>query len=122
MNFARPTHIRARAMYNDIAYLIQKSVDGVDEYGDPKIVETSKEIFCNIMSVGQKEFYDAQTVGAKPELKIVIADYYDYTDEDEIEVIDYRGRTRYQVLRTYRVLGSNELEITLYGGVRNERT
>ena len=109
-------------MYNDIAYLIKKTVNGVDEYGDPKIVETQKEMFCNIMSIGQKEFYDAQTVGAKPELKVVIADYYDYSDEDEIIVVDYRGKTRYQVLRTYRVLGSNELEITLYGGVRNERT
>ena len=109
-------------MYNDVAYLIAKSEDGVDEYGDPKIVETQKQIFCNIMSIGQKEFYDAQTVGSKPELKIVIADYYDYSDEDEVIVVDYRGSTRYQVLRTYRVLGSNELEITLYGGVRNERT
>jgi len=109
-------------MYNDIAYLIKKTVDGVDEYGDPKIVETQTQVFCNIMSIGQKEFYDAQTVGAKPELKVVIADYYDYSDEDEIIVVDYRGKTRYQVLRTYRVLGSNELEITLYGGVRNERT
>ena len=109
-------------MYNDVAYLIAKSEDGVDEYGDPKIVETEKQIFCNIMSIGQREFYDAQTVGAKPELKIVIADYYDYSDEDEVIVVDHRGKTRYQVLRTYRTLGSNELEITLYGGVRNERT
>lgn len=109
-------------MYNDIAYLIQKTTDGVDEYGDPKIVEMQKQIYCNIMSIGQKEFYDAQTVGAKPELKIVIADYYDYNDEEDVIVVDYRGNTRYQVLRTYRVLGSNELEITLYGGVRSERT
>ena len=122
MNFAKPTDIGTGTMYNDIAYLIQKSVEGVDDYGDPKIVETQKEIFCNIMSIGQREFYDAQTVGAKPELKIVIADYYDYNDEEDIIVVDYRGKTRYQVLRTYRVLGSNELEITLYGGVRNERT
>ena len=109
-------------MYNDVAYLVSTTEDGVDEYGDPKIVETQKQIFCNVMSIGQKEFYDAQTVGAKPELKIVIADYYDYSDEDEVIVEDYRGKTRYQVLRTYRTLGSNELEITLYGGVRNERT
>ena len=80
-------------MYNDIAYLIKKTVNGVDEYGDPKIVETQKEVFCNIMSIGQKEFYDAQTVGAKPELKVVIADYYDYSDEDEIIVVDYRSVT-----------------------------
>ena len=109
-------------MYNDIAYLIQKTTNGVDEYGDPKIVETQKQIYCNIMSIGQKEFYDAQTVGTKPELKIVLADYYDYNDEEDVIVVDYRGKTRYQVLRTYRVLGSNELEITLYGGVRSERT
>jgi len=105
-------------MYNDIAYLISKTTQGVDEYGDPKIVETKDQVYCNVMSVGQREFYDAQTAGAKPELKIVLADYYDYADQDEVIVVDHRGETRFQVLRTYRKLGSNELEITLHGGVR----
>lgn len=105
-------------MYNDVAYLVNKTINGVDEYGDPKEVETETQVFCNIMSVGMTEFYQAQTAGQKPELKIVLADYYDYADQDEVIV----NGIRYQVLRTYRTLGSNELEITLHGGVRNGST
>lgn len=105
-------------MYNDVAFLINKIENGKDDYGDPKIEETQTRVFCNVMSIGQREFYDAQTAGARPELKIVLADYYDYADQDEVVVPDHKGAIRYQVLRTYRTLGSNELEITLHGGVR----
>lgn len=106
-------------MYNNIAFLVEKVNTGtVDEYGDTVFSENYKEVFCNVLSVGMKEFYQAQTSGSKPELKISIADYYDYDGQEEV-VID---EIRYKVLRTYRALGSNVLEITLYGGVRDERT
>lgn len=106
-------------MYNDVAYLISKINSGeIDSYGDPAFTEEVKVVYCNILSIGTVEFYQAQTVGVKPELKIVIADYYDYNNQQEAIVNDIR----YKVLRTYRTLGSNELEITLYGGVRNVST
>lgn len=103
-------------MYNNVAYLISKINSGLDDdYGDPIFTEEVSAVFCNVLSIGASEFYQAQTIGTKPELKIVIADYYDYNDQQEVIVDDIR----YKVLRTYRTLGSNELEITLYGGVRN---
>lgn len=103
-------------MYNEVAYLISKINSGMDDdYGDPILTEEVSAVFCNVLSIGTSEFYQAQTIGTKPELKIVIADYYDYNDQQEVIVNDIR----YKVLRTYRTLGSNELEITLYGGVRN---
>lgn len=104
-------------MYNNIAYLEKRILSqNVDEYGDQVETLESKMVFCNIMSIGSTEFYQAQSCGIKPEIKIVLADYYDYNNEQTI-VID---NIRYKVLRTYRTLGTNELEITLYGGVRED--
>lgn len=106
-------------MYNNVAYLIKKIHTGeYDIYGDEILKDELHEVYCNILSIGSNEFYQAQTVGVKPEIKISIADYYDYDDEQEVILDDFK----YKVLRTYRSLGSNVLEITLYGGVRNERS
>lgn len=106
-------------MYNNVAYLIKKVHTGeYDRYGDEIIEDQLHEVFCNILSIGSNEFYQAQTVGVKPEIKISIADYLDYDGQEEVILDDFK----YKVLRTYRTLGSNILEITLYGGVRNERS
>lgn len=106
-------------MYNNVAYLIEKVHTGTyDKYGDEILENRLTEVFCNILSIGTNEFYQAQTVGVKPEIKISIADYLDYNGQQEVLLDDYK----YKVLRTYRSLGSNILEITLYGGVRNERS
>lgn len=102
-------------MFNSIITLIKTIPNGdVDEYGDPVDVEKGRDLFCAVMSIGQQEFYQAQTVGVKPQIKAVISDYLDYEGEEEA-VVD---GIRYKVLRTYRKM-SNELEITLYGGVRH---
>ena len=102
-------------MFNQIITLIKTIPGGgVDKYGDPVDIEERRDLFCAILSIGQKEFYQAATVGVKPEIKAVISDYLDYHDEEDA-VVD---GIRYKVLRTYRKM-SNELEITLYGGVRH---
>ena len=101
-------------MYNNVISLI-KETETVNEYGSKVKAETSRDVFCELKSIGQSEFYQAQTNGMKPEIKFVIADYLDYQNE---EIIVYDGM-KYKILRTYRT--GNELEITYYGGVRNER-
>lgn len=91
----------------DILTLIR--TDGtLDEYGDPVIVETRREVFCEQMSIGQKEFYQAHAVGLQPEIKFRLADFLDYEDET---LVEHEGQ-RYRVLRTYRT--GRELEITCY--------
>lgn len=99
-------------MYNDILTLVTQSTM-TDAYGDQSLTETTIDVFCDVMSIGTKEFYQAQTVGSKPELKFKIADYMDYDGQQEVIYDGYK----YKVLRTYRA-GGNELEITVYGGVR----
>lgn len=91
----------------EILTLIQKTQD-VDDYGDPIITENTREVFANLGSIGQKEFYQAHAVGLQPELKFVLADYLDYDDEP---LVEHNGQ-RYRVLRTYRK--GQELELTVY--------
>lgn len=105
-------------MYNEILTLIAPGESTeVDEYGDPVQTEVRTDIFCKVLSVGMKEFYQAQTTGVKPEIKAEIEDYLDYEGQPEVELLG----VRYKVLRTYRTL-SQGLELTLYGGVRVERS
>ena len=92
---------------NEVLTLI-KQTQGTDEYGDPVIQETSREVFGGLQSVGQAEFYQAHATGLKPELKFTLADHWDYEGET---LVEHDGQ-RYRVLRTYRK--GQELEITLY--------
>lgn len=92
---------------NDILTLIQQT-RGVDEYGDPTISETRRDVFCRLTSIGQKEFYQAHAVGLQPELKFVLSDYLDYSGET---LVEHDGQ-RYRILRTYRA--GLELELVVY--------
>lgn len=96
---------------SEVLTLIQHT-QSVDDYGDPVIQETSREVFGRLQSVGQAEFYQAHATGLKPELKFVLADYLDYEGETEVEIGPEDNRQRYRVLRTYRT--GQELELTLY--------
>jgi SPP1 family predicted phage head-tail adaptor len=92
---------------NDILKLISQA-RGVDEYGDPVLQESAREVFCGVRSIGGKEFYQAQAVGLQPEVKFVLADYLEYSRET---LVEHDGQ-RYRVLRTYRK--GKELELTCY--------
>lgn len=92
------------------------SANEKDGFGDPVMQKQSSEmVFAEKRSIAQSEFYQAQTPGKKPEIKFIITDHLDYQDQ---EYLIYNG-TRYKILRTYQKPGSDELEITCYGGVRD---
>lgn len=76
-------------------------------WGGAERKETTRDVLCGIRSVGQREFYEAYATDRRPELKIVLADYLDYQDE---QLLKYNGQ-RYRVLRTYRT--GQELELTV---------
>ena len=92
---------------NDVLTLIQQS-RGVDEFGDPTTVETTRSVFVRLGSIGQKEFYQAHAVGLQPELKFIMADYLDYNGE---MLVEYNGQ-RFRVLRIFR--SGQELELVCY--------
>ena len=98
---------------NEVLYFVTQT-HGVDALGDPVITETSRQVFCRQISIGQTEFYQAHANGQKPELQLEIADYLDYEGE---QLLDYtpKGQTkqqRFRILRTYAV--GNKLELVCY--------
>lgn len=102
-------------MYNEIIKLISE-VKSVDEYGDMVVVQTERVVFAQLKSIGQSEFYQAQAVGLKPEIKFVLADYLDYQNEKILKYADISGiEEEYEVLRTYRQ--NNTLELICKRGV-----
>ena len=92
---------------NEVLTLIRQT-QGSDEYGDPVVTESTRDVFGRLGSIGQAEFYQAHAVGLKPELKFILADYLDFEDET---LVEYLGQ-RFRVLRTFR--NGQELELTLY--------
>lgn len=83
----------------------------LDASGNPKVEETSREVFCGVRSIGMKEFYQAYGTDFHPEVKFVLADYLDYDNET---LAEYSGKQapagRYRILRTYRT--GLEIELT----------
>lgn len=103
-------------MYDAVVKLIAESRT-VDAYGDLVTEETERSVFAEIKSIGQSEFYQAQAVGLKPEIKFVLADYLEYQNEKKLR---YQGfneaiEEEYTILRTYRQ--NNLLELVCKRGV-----
>ena len=92
--------------FKDIGYLC-KEKRTFDKHNRPKISYEDSMIYCNVKSIGLTEFYQAQSVGLKPELKI------------EARLIDLDGATHfkynnklYKILRTNKKEDSIELILT----------
>ena len=92
-------------MYNEVIKLMDVTT-ATNPAGDVIETITKKEVFAKVKSVWMKEHYAALGVGLKPELVFVLADYYDYDDQEFIEYED----KRYTILRVDRKQ-SNELEL-----------
>lgn len=102
-------------MYDNVITLITET-NTVDEYGDTVTTEAYRQIFAEVKSIGQNEFYQAQAVGLKPEIKFVIADFADYQDEKKLKYTPFNGTEDvYTILRTYRT--KKQLEIVCKRGI-----
>lgn len=103
-------------MYNQVIKLV-KETKALNEYGDFVSVKTERSVFAELKSIGQSEFYQAQTLGLKPEIKFVLADYLDYRNEQIIKFKDFNSdeELEYSVLRTFR--NKNQLELVCKRGV-----
>lgn len=102
-------------MFDNIITLIAETYT-VDEYGDTVATQTERTIFAEVKSIGQNEFYQAQAVGLKPEIKFVIADFADYQNEKLLMFTPFGGTEDiYTILRTFRT--NNRLEIVCKRGI-----
>lgn len=103
-------------MYDQVIKLI-KSEKAIDEYGDTVVSQTERTVFAELKSIGQSEFYQAQALGLKPEIKFKFSDYLDYQNEKHIKYQGFNEAEEqiYSVIRTFR--DGNELEIVCKRGV-----
>lgn len=74
---------------------------------DTQVVETSRQVFCSVRSVGMNEAYKAMENGLKPQYVFTLSDYADY----EGEKICVYNNTRYRIVRTYRLNQGIELTV-----------
>lgn len=77
-----------------------------DEYGVGRKTEVIRQVYCDVHSVTQSEFFSGQQSGLKPDLKFTVFSG-DYENETVIEFHD----VRYSVYRTYN---ANSDYIELY--------
>lgn len=104
-------------MYDNYIKLVSE-VKSVNEYGDTISAETERNVFVELKSITQTEFYQAEAVGLKPEIKFVMADYIDYNNEQIVKYTPFNGVEEvYSVLRTYR--NNNQLELICKRGVED---
>lgn len=76
-----------------------------DEYGQWVDTPTSKQVFCQVESVGQREFFEAGRNGLNPEFKFTLFGG-DYNNEP---LVEYKGN-QYSVYRTY-LTKSDKMEL-----------
>ncbi len=78
--------------------------------------ETSRTVFCTVRSIGQQEAYLAMAQGLNPELKIVLAQDFEYAGERLCEI----DGVRYDIIRTYTT-ETDGIELTLQRTQRNAK-
>ncbi len=82
-------------LWNDVAKLIS-TTETVDDIGDTILTATEREVFVNKKSIRQSEYYQALSVGLKPEIMFEVKSI-DYADE---KVIEYNSKP-YNITRAY---------------------
>lgn len=68
--------------------------------------ETTRDVFCEVRSVGMNERYRAESLGLHPELVFRLSDYAEYQGE---KLCEYQGE-RYRIVRTY--VQAERIELT----------
>ena len=76
----------------------------IDVYGTEVATETEREVFCEVDSITQSEFYQAANTELNPEYKFTIF----FGDYDGEPLVEFQG-VRYAIYRTYRADDNLEL-------------
>ena len=78
--------------------------------------ETKRTVYCTVKSIGQQEAYLAMGQGLNPELKVILAHYFEYEGERQCEL----DGVRYDIMRTYET-ETDGIELTLQRAARNTK-
>lgn len=89
-----------------------------DDYGVYRETETPRDVFCQVESATQREFYEGGRNGLNPEFKFTLF-FGDYNEE---QVVIYDGKP-YSVYRTFRRKDDYvELYVERKGGTNGEES
>lgn len=93
-------------MENEVIKLIARTFT-VNPVGDSIPVETAREVFARVQSVGFKRKMEALAAGLKLELKFTLSDDLEYENE---EILEYKN-VRYNIVNVF-ITDSHECELT----------
>lgn len=93
--------------WKDVGYILKENKK-LDKLYRPKNEYEEIKVFCNKKSIGQSEFYQAQTAGLKPEIKLEIK-FVNLTED--MTHFKFDGKI-YKILRTYKLQDKTELTLT----------
>lgn len=83
-----------------------------DDYGNDVAQETKTEVFCEVYSISQNEFFSAGREGHRPSFRFDIF-FDDYNGE---KIVEYNGK-RYLIYRTYQRDDTMELYAEMRVGI-----
>ena len=89
----------------DVLTLVAQTV-ALDDYGNEVATEVETQVFCEVDSITQTEFYQAANTELNPEYKFTIF----FGDYDGQPIVIYNG-VRYAIYRTYRADDNLELYV-----------
>ena len=89
----------------DVLTLVAQTVT-LDDYGNEVATEVETQVFCEVDSITQSEFYQAANTELNPEYKFTIF-FGDYSGQP---IVIYNG-VRYAIYRTYRADDNLELYV-----------
>lgn len=93
--------------WKNVGYLLKENTK-LDGLYRPKVSYEEIKVYCNIKSIGQSEFYQAQVTGLKPEVKVEIKCC---NISDDITHFKLNNKI-YKILRTYKKEDIIELTLT----------
>lgn len=91
---------------SDVIQLIQIVEGEKDANGVSPKTDVARQVFCQVKSVKQSEFFGAGRNGLNPAYCFEVFDG-DYQNET---IVEYKGR-RYAIYRTYLIPGTQRLEL-----------
>lgn len=90
----------------DDVLIFFETIKSQDKYGVWHETDNPRQVFCRVNSITRSEFYQSGRKGLNPEYEFTVF-HGDYHGEKECQ---FHG-DRYSIYRTYRIPGSDDLEL-----------
>ena len=100
----------------DIIELVNESSTTTNDLGDPIISKTYKQVFADKLAIQEREFYQSNAQGLRPEFKFKIR-YIEFDNQTQVRYPITTGKI-YDIIRKYSA-DDEFIELTCQGLVVN---